>query len=47
MEAVSGLWIELNFGWSSRQVGLAFIAVGGTGLFVQAPLTGPSGRAMP
>lgn len=41
MEAVFGLWTEHNFGWSARQVGLAFIAVGAAGLFVQALLIGP------
>ena len=41
MEAVFGLWTQMNYGWSSREVGLAFIAVGGAGLFVQALLIGP------
>ena len=41
MEAIFGLWTEMNFGWSSREVGLAFIAVGGAGLFVQTLLIGP------
>jgi MFS family permease len=41
MEAVFGLWTERNYGWSSREVGLAFVAVGGAGLTVQALLIGP------
>jgi MFS transporter, DHA1 family, tetracycline resistance protein len=41
MEAVFGLWTQLNFGWSSREVGLAFVAVGCAGLTVQALLIGP------
>lgn len=41
MEAVFGLWTEHNFGWSARDLGLAFIAVGATGLIVQALLIGP------
>ncbi len=41
MEAVFGLWTRANFGWSTHEVGLTFIAVGGAGLFVQALLIGP------
>jgi MFS transporter, DHA1 family, tetracycline resistance protein len=41
MEAVFGLWTGRNFAWTSREVGLAFVAVGGAGLFVQALLIGP------
>jgi MFS transporter, DHA1 family, tetracycline resistance protein len=41
MEAVFGLWTERNFGWSTREVGLTFLVVGGAGLFVQALLIGP------
>ncbi len=41
MEAVFGLWTERNFGWSTHEVGLTFLAVGGAGLFVQALLIGP------
>lgn len=41
MEAVFGLWTHRNFGWSTREVGLTFLAVGGAGLFVQALLIGP------
>jgi len=41
MEAVFGLWTGRNFNWTSREVGLAFVAVGGAGLFVQALLIGP------
>jgi MFS family permease len=41
MEAVFGLWTERNFGWSTREVGLTFIAVGAAGVFVQVLLIGP------
>ncbi len=41
MEAVFGLWTERNFGWSTHEVGLTFLAVGGAGLFVQSLLIGP------
>jgi MFS transporter, DHA1 family, tetracycline resistance protein len=41
MEAVFGMWTARNFGWSTREVGLAFVIVGGAGLFVQAFLIGP------
>ncbi len=41
MEAVFGIWTRANFGWSSHEVGLTFIAVGGAGLFVQALMIGP------
>jgi len=41
MEAVFGLWTQRNFGWSSREVGLSFLFVGGAGLLVQALLIGP------
>ena len=41
MEAVFGLWTEENFGWTAREVGLTFIAVGSGGLFVQTILIGP------
>ena len=41
MEAVFGLWTQSNFGWSTHEVGLTFLAVGGAGLFVQALLIGP------
>jgi MFS family permease len=41
MEAVFGLWTQANFGWSTRQVGLTFIAVGAAGVFVQLVLIGP------
>jgi MFS family permease len=40
-EAVFGLWTERNFGWTTREVGLAFLAVGAAGLFVQLWLIGP------
>src|SRR5207247_540253 len=29
MEAVFGMWTERNFGWSTREVGLTFLLVGG------------------
>ncbi|HMA12083.1 MAG TPA: MFS transporter [Steroidobacteraceae bacterium] len=41
MEAVFGLWTERNFGWGTREVGLTFLAVGGTGLLVQTLAIGP------
>ncbi len=40
-EAVFGMWAQANFGWSVREVGLTFLAVGGAGLFVQSMLIGP------
>jgi len=44
MEAVFGLWTEHNFGWSTHEVGLTFIGVGATGVFVQVFLIGPLTR---
>ena len=44
MEAVFGLWTQANFGWSTHEVGLTFIAVGATGLTVQLLLIGPLSR---
>lgn len=41
MEAILGLWTELNFEWTAREVGLTFLAIGGTGLLVQTMLIGP------
>ena len=41
MEAIYGLWSEANFGWSAHDLGLAFIAIGGGGLFAQLVLIGP------
>lgn len=41
MEAVFGLWTEHNFDWTTREVGLAFLAIGGAGVFVQVLLIGP------
>ena len=41
MEAVFGLWTEQRFGWTTHEVGLAFVAVGAGGLFVQTLLIGP------
>ncbi len=41
MEAVYGLWSEANFGWTARDLGFAFIAIGLGGLFVQALLLHP------
>lgn len=41
MEAVYGLWSEENFGWSAHDLGFAFLAIGGGGLFSQLVLIGP------
>ena len=41
MEAVYGLWAEANFGWSARDLGFAFLAIGGGGLMAQLLLIGP------
>lgn len=41
MEAVYGLWSEANFGWSARDLGFAFLAIGGGGLIAQLLLIGP------
>lgn len=41
MEAIYGLWSEANFGWSARDLGFAFVAIGGGGLFAQLVLIGP------
>ncbi len=41
MEAVFGLWTAHNFGWSTHEVGLTFIAVGAAGALVQIFLIGP------
>ncbi|WP_305096244.1 MFS transporter [Croceibacterium aestuarii] len=35
MEAVYGLWSEANFGWTARDLGFAFIAIGMGGLIIQ------------
>jgi DHA1 family tetracycline resistance protein-like MFS transporter len=35
MEAVYGLWTAANFGWTAKELGLAFIAIGLGGLIVQ------------
>jgi len=35
MEAVYGLWSEANFGWTARDLGFAFIAIGVGGLVIQ------------
>jgi MFS family permease len=35
MEAVYGLWSEANFGWTAKDLGLAFIAIGAGGLVIQ------------
>ncbi len=40
MEAVFGLWTARNFGWTTHEVGLTFIAVGATGFLVQVLLVG-------
>lgn len=41
MEAIYGLWSEANFGWSARDLGFAFLAIGGGGLAAQLLLIGP------
>jgi DHA1 family tetracycline resistance protein-like MFS transporter len=41
MEAIYGLWSEANFGWSAKDLGFAFLAIGGGGLFAQLVLIGP------
>lgn len=41
MEAIYGLWAEANFGWSAHDLGFAFLAIGGGGLFAQLVLIGP------
>ncbi len=41
MEAIYGLWSEENFGWSANDLGFAFLAIGGGGLFAQLVLIGP------
>jgi MFS transporter, DHA1 family, tetracycline resistance protein len=41
MEAVFRLWTQRNFGWSTHEVGLTFLAVGGAGLLVQSLMIGP------
>lgn len=41
MEAIYGLWSEANFGWGAKELGLAFLAIGGGGLFAQLALIGP------
>ena len=41
MEAIYGLWSEANFGWSARDLGMAFIAIGLGGLVVQLFLLQP------
>lgn len=41
MEAIYGLWSEANFGWSARDLGFAFLAIGGGGLLAQLLLIGP------
>jgi MFS transporter, DHA1 family, tetracycline resistance protein len=41
MEAVFGLWTNHQFGWTAREVGLTFIAVGSAGMLVQIFLLGP------
>ncbi|NBC35423.1 MFS transporter [Novosphingobium sp. FSY-8] len=44
MEAVYGLWTARNFGWTTHEVGLAFIAVGVAGFTVQVTAIGPATR---
>ena len=40
-EAVFGLWTERAFGWTTHEVGLTFLAIGGVGLLVQTLGIGP------
>ena len=41
MEAIYGLWSEANFGWSAKDLGWAFLALGTGGLVAQLFLIGP------
>jgi DHA1 family tetracycline resistance protein-like MFS transporter len=41
MEAIYGLWSEANFGWSAKDLGFAFLAIGSGGLLAQLVLIGP------
>jgi len=41
IEAVYGLWSEANFGWTARDLGYAFLAIGAGGFIVQVFLIGP------
>jgi len=41
MEAIYGLWSEANFGWSAKDLGFAFLAIGGGGLLTQVFMIGP------
>ena len=41
MEAIYGLWSEANFGWTARDLGFAFLAIGTGGLVVQLFLLHP------
>ncbi|MBO9499700.1 MAG: MFS transporter [Novosphingobium sp.] len=41
MEAVYGLWSKANFGWSARDLGFAFLAIGAGGFIVQLFLLQP------
>ena len=41
MEAVYGLWSQANFGWSAKDLGFAFLALGSGGLIAQLVLIGP------
>jgi len=41
MEAIYGLWSEANFGWSAKELGFAFLAIGSGGLLAQLVLIGP------
>jgi len=41
MEAIYGLWSEANFGWTARDLGFAFLAIGSGGLIVQLFLLQP------
>lgn len=41
MEAIYGLWSEANFGWTARDLGFAFLAIGAGGFVVQLFLLQP------
>jgi MFS family permease len=45
IEATYGLWTELRFGWGPREIGLAFMLIGGAGAIFQGWLCGRLARA--
>lgn len=44
IEAIYGLWTELEFGWGPREIGLAFMVIGGLGAVCQGWLSGRLAR---